>query len=123
MLWLQPDPDRLGFRLNHVPSSPGHGPADHREDDVHPERQERDGDRLQNATEIEAELEARRGVGQAVAGSRLHRDRLDLSDGATFPPVAVADDEADLVDAPIRIRVGAGIPTRGTGPIAEVPIP
>src|SRR2546426_12239824 len=123
MLWLQPAPDRLGFRLCHVPSSPGPGPADHREDDVHPERQERDGDRLQNATEIEAELEARRGVGQAVAGSRLHRDRLDLSDGATFPPVAVADDEADLVDARIRIRVGAGIPTRGTGPIAEVPIP
>src|SRR2546425_6122183 len=123
MLWLQPDPDRLGFRLDHVPSGPGHGPADHREDDVHPERQERDGDRLKNATQIEAELEARRGVSQAVARKQLHRDRLDLSDGATFLPVAVANDEADLVDARIRIRVGSRIPTRQTGPITEVPVP
>src|SRR5947209_18258968 len=108
MLWLQPDPDRFGFRLDHVPSSPSHGPADHREDDVHPERQERDGDRLQNATKIEVELEARRWVGQAVARTRLHRDRLDLSDGATFLPVAVADDESNLVDDRIRVGVVNG---------------
>src|SRR2546422_8318678 len=123
MPWLQADPDRLGFRFDHVPSGSGHGPADHREDDVHPERQERDGDRLKNAAQIEAELEARRWVRQAVARTRLHRHRLDLRYGATFLPVAVANNEADLVDARICVGVGARIPTRDTGPIPEVPVP
>src|SRR5207249_8928862 len=59
VLRLEANANRLGFRLNHVPSGPGHGPTDHRKDDVHPERQERDGDRLQNAAQIEVELEAR----------------------------------------------------------------
>src|SRR3989475_1378857 len=123
VLRLQAHPNRLRFRFDHVPTGPGHRATDHREHDVHPERQERDGDRLEDAAEIEVELKARRRVAEAVTGSRLHRYGLDLRHGPALLPVAVAHGQADLVYACIRVRVGARILTRAAGPVPEIPVP
>src|SRR6266480_4029220 len=96
--------------------------ADHRQYDVHAEGQEGDRDGLEDAAQVEAEVEARGGVSDALSGTSLGRDDLHLPYGSAFFAVHVRHDEAHLIHTRVRVPVRAGGRRRETSPVAEIPL-